>query len=138
MSDQEPARGSGVSRRVLFISHKHSDKDIADEIREFVEGWTAGRVKVFQSSSAEAAGPKIGRRLSDELKQALREASVVLFLHTRADDDWSTCMWEIGVATDPEKPDTKVVLLSCGDKVPLVFDDQVRVNFDSSETCMAS
>jgi hypothetical protein len=125
----DPERpANGARERVLFISHKHTDKDVADEIREFVEGWTGGRVRVFQSSAAEAAGPRIGRRLSDELKQALREAGVVLFLHTRSDDDWSTCMWEIGVATDPGDPNTKVILLACGDDTPVVFDDQVRVN----------
>lgn len=128
MGDRETAGGNGAAKRALFISHRHADKDIADVIREFVEGWTGGRIEVFQSSSTQAAAPRIGRRLSDELKQALRDASVVLFLHTRANDDWSTCMWEIGVATDPDKPDTKVVLLACGDIIPVVFDDQVRVN----------
>ena len=129
MDDQDETRGEDVSpRRVLFISHLHKDQAIADVLREFVEASTAGRVDVFQSSSAQSEGPRIGRALNDDLTRALRDASVVTLLHTSADDDWAACMWELGVATDPSKPDTKVVLLECGENIPRVFDNQVRVN----------
>lgn len=112
---------------MLFISHLHEDKPIADTLREFVVGWTGGRVEVFQSSSAEAERPRIGRRLSDELMTQLKNANVVTLLHTQPDGDLSTCLWEVGVATGA-KPDTNVVLLECGESVPAVFDDRVRVN----------
>jgi hypothetical protein len=129
MGDQEESLSQDhARRRVLFISHKHVDEDIADVLREFLEGWTAGQIDIFQSSSSAATGPRIGRPLGEELKKALRDASVVLFLHTRADDDWSTCMWEVGVATDPESPDTRVVLLECGERIPNFFEDHVRIN----------
>lgn len=123
----EHGRGQASPRRVLFISHSHNDKELADVLREFAEAATAGRVDVFQSSSAQGAGARIGRPLKEELKRALRDATVVVFLHTREDEDWSTCMWEVGVATDPDSPDTKVLVLDCGERLPAVLGSDVRV-----------
>lgn len=128
MVDRDDTQRDVSRKRVLFISHLHTDQAAADVLREFIETWTAGRVAVFLSSSGWGSGPRIGRRLTDDLKTALREAEVVTLLHTRPEDDWSTCLWEVGVATGPDKPDTNVVLLEAGEEIPPVFDDRVRVN----------
>jgi integrase len=36
-------------------------------------------------------------------------------------------MWECGVATKPDSPETRIIVLQCGTEVPPVFQDQVRV-----------
>ena len=112
---------------MLFISHRHSDVKIANEIREWVETWSMGTIEVFQSSSAGTA-PKIGASLNEELLRNLNDAQSLVLVYTASDQDWSYCMWECGVATDPMKPDTKVIVFQCTDEAPSPFQDRVRVN----------
>ena len=112
----------------LFISHKHNDRRIADVVREFVEKWGRREVSVFQSSSAKAQSPEIGRALSDELKTALWKVGIVVLIYTTPDQDWQYCMWECGVATKPDSPDTRIVVLQCSLERPRVFTDQVSVD----------
>jgi hypothetical protein len=120
------------ARPLLFISHRHLDKQIADSIRTFVTARSGGRVRVFQSSDASAEGPRIGRSLNQELTRNLWEASMVILVYTSEDQDWSYCMWECGVATHPQSPDTRIVLFQCGSRFPGVFADQVRVNIQQA------
>ena len=63
MSDPGSQTANVISLRaddkpVLFISHRHDDRAIADVLRRFIEARTGGRVRVFQSSSPGAKGPK--------------------------------------------------------------------------------
>jgi hypothetical protein len=37
-------------------------------------------------------------------------------------------MWECGVATHPQSPETKIVVLQCGPRPPSVYAEAVRVN----------
>ena len=37
-------------------------------------------------------------------------------------------MWECGVATLPDSPDTRIILFQCGDSAPSLFDGQLGVN----------
>ena len=114
--------------RSLFISHKHVDHKIANVLGEFAKERSLGRVKVHLSSDPNFEGPKIGKSLTDQLKQALRNTNTVVLLYTSADQDWSYCMWECGVALDPETEDTNILVLQCGNDVPGPFADQVRIN----------
>jgi hypothetical protein len=112
---------------VLFISHRHDDRVIADVLRRFIDARTGGRVRIFQSSSPDATGPRQGQNLTQELRHALWLASVVILIYTTRDEDWSYCMWECGVAQLPDTPSTKTVVFQCADQFPMVFVDQVRV-----------
>jgi hypothetical protein len=122
----DPSALEGEPR--LFISHRHADSGIADVLRAFVDSRSAGAVSVFQSSSALAEGPRIGRQLNRELMEALWRTSVVVLVYTTPDHDWSYCMWECGVATHPRSPETRIVLLQCASAAPFLFADQVKVN----------
>lgn len=123
----------GDESPVLFISHRHEHKAIADVLRTFVDKWTGGAIEVHQSSSAEAQGPRQGQNLSQELRHNLWRASVVVLLYASHDEDWSYCMWECGVAQLPEPSDTKTIVLQCSDQHPAVFGDQVRGKMRSQE-----
>jgi hypothetical protein len=115
------------SKPLLFISHRHADREIADAIRQFVTERSGGRIAVFQSSSAEADDrPQVGRELQKELKHHLWEATVVVLVYTSSEEDWSYCMWECGVAT-LEAPETRIIVLQCGSQPPQVYSDAVRV-----------
>jgi len=121
-----PTELSSIPR--LFISHKHVDSKIADAIRSFVTMHSGGRVDVFQSSSPWADAPKVGRNLNKQLREALWKTSVVILVYTESDQDWSYCMWECGVASHPQSPDTSIVLFQCTGSSPVLFAEQVNVN----------
>jgi hypothetical protein len=127
-STKDVLRPAGSTRPLLFISHRHGDRPIADVLRKFVTDRSGGRIAVFQSSSAQAENPRVGRELQKELKEHLWAAGVVVLVFTSPEEDWSYCMWECGVATHPASPETKIVVLQCGPRPPSVYADAVRVN----------
>jgi hypothetical protein len=124
----DSVRPSTPGSALLFISHRHADQPITEVMRKFVSDRSGGRIRVFQSSSAVADGPRVGRELHKELKENLWAAGVVILVYTNQDEDWSYCMWECGVATHPQSPETKIVVLQCGSRPPPVYTDAVRIN----------
>jgi len=118
---------------LLFISHKHENRAIADALRQFIETSTAGSVEVFQSSSEQASGPRPGFSLNQELKNALWHASAFILIYTLPDRDWSYCMYEYGVANNPNSPDTRMILMRCCEAAPALFAGQVSVNARNRE-----
>jgi hypothetical protein len=119
---------------LLFISHRHADSRIADVIREFVVSQSGARVEVFQSSSAEARSPMTGKNLNQELVRSLWQANMVILVYTTEDEDWAYCMWECGVALQPETPRTRIIVFQAGDRPPSVFAGEVRVNLRDATT----
>jgi hypothetical protein len=125
---RDPSQATESTKPLLFISHRHADRPIADAIRKFVTDRSGGRIAVFQSSSAQGENPRVGRELHQELKEHLWGAGIVILVYTSPEEDWSYCMWECGVATHPASPETKIVVLQCGPHAPVVYTDAVRVN----------
>ncbi|HEY6890038.1 MAG TPA: toll/interleukin-1 receptor domain-containing protein [Solirubrobacter sp.] len=123
---------------LVFISHKHSDREIAETIARFIRTKTAGKVRVHLSSSPNFEGPRLGKHLNDELKRALGAAEAVILVFTSETEDWSWCMWECGIATNPNDPHpTSVVVVQCGPDKPKPFADQLSVDardLDSLQT----
>ena len=124
---------------MVFVSHKHSDREIAETIARFVKNRTAGKVRVHLSSSPDFEGPRLGKPLNDELKGALGAAEAVILVFTSETEDWSYCMWECGIATNPNDPrPTSVVVVQCGPNEPKPFGDQLRVDARNSIRCRHS
>ncbi|MEA2218220.1 MAG: hypothetical protein QOJ35_846 [Solirubrobacteraceae bacterium] len=121
------------SQPLVFISHRHADREIADVVREFMRYRSGGDVEVFQTSSADAQAPKIGRNVNREIMKALWRSEVLVLIYTSQDRDWDYCMWECGVATHRESDDTNVIVLQCGRQLPRVFADQVAVDVRDPE-----
>jgi hypothetical protein len=105
-------------RPLIFISHRHEDKALADVIGGFMRSRSAGQVDVYQSSDANSEGPKAGGQLTDELEQALWRAGRVVLVYTRKDADWGWCLYECGVALQPNTPPTKLTVFTCTGTVP--------------------
>lgn len=122
-----------MSDPALFISHKHSDSKIAQVLAGFLEEKSNGRVKVHLSSSPDFEGPRFGPSLNSQLREALWNADVLVLVYTSADQDWSYCMWECGVANDSHSPETTLIVFQCGPDVPAPFQDVLRVNPRSYE-----
>lgn len=110
----------------IFISHRHKDRQIADVVREWIQDVTSKQMPVYQTSQARG-GASIGGNLNPELARELLAAEVVVLVFTAADDDWSYCMWECGVAFDPQDPKTRVVVLQCGSDAPKPLQHSVTV-----------
>lgn len=123
-----PATSDDDGKPLLFISHRHDDKTIADVLRSFIVTRTANQVAVAQTSSPAGEGPSAGGPLNRQLMGMLWRADVFLLLHTNPRSDWSWCCWEYGVALDKDKPDTRAVVLQFTDQCPPLFNDLVRVD----------
>lgn len=122
-----------MSKPLLFISHKHSDKEIASAISNSIQERTLGQIDIYQSSNPKFEGPKIGANLNKELYDALWRCDVLILVYTSTDNDWSYCMYECGVATDRNSPDTKIIVFQCGKEVPDVFKGKLKVKARSAE-----
>jgi hypothetical protein len=125
------ANPQSSEKPLLFISHKHSDKKIADVIRSFVSLYSGGRVEVFQTSSSEGKTATPGAVVKKELIKNLTRANVVILVYTAANENWNFCMWECGVASYPHTPegaDTKTILLRCGADTPALFLETVNIH----------
>ena len=120
---------------LVFISHKHSDQKIAETVARFVKTRTAGKVRVHLSSSPNFEGPRLGQPLNTELKHALAEAEAVILVFTTDTEDWSYCMWECGVATNPaDEHPTSVIVVQCAEDQPKPYGDQLRVDAHDLES----
>ena len=64
-----PERGDDKPK--LFISHKHTDSVIAKALADFISEKTAYNVEIHLSSNPEYDGPRIGRNLNQQLRDAL-------------------------------------------------------------------
>ena len=117
-----------MPKPLIFISHKHADRAIANVVRSFITEQTRSTVPVFQSSDPTSVTPSVGRTLNVDLRNALWNAGAVILIYTAPDQDWGYCMWECGVATVQDSPDTRIILLHCGDSAPSLFDGQLGVN----------
>ncbi|MGZ4314450.1 MAG: toll/interleukin-1 receptor domain-containing protein [Gaiellaceae bacterium] len=114
---------------LVFISHKHSDREIAETIARFIRTSSAGKVRVHLSSSPDFEGPRFGQPLNDQLKRALAVAEAVILVFSTDTEDWSYCMWECGIATNPNEPrPTSVIVVQCTADEPKPFGDQLRVD----------
>ena len=118
--------------RQVFISHRHADREIANVIKECLLDWGLPQESIFQSSDAKH-GPQIGDPLEKALKEALHKANLVLLTYTFSDRDWSYCMWECGVAIDPIKEDTRLIVFQCTDDEPDPFRASTRVKITKND-----
>jgi hypothetical protein len=127
MTDGHTTTKSGSDKPSFFISHRHVDSGIADALRKWIYKATNNGVNVYQSSSAGNA-PLTGDPLEAALRQQLYESSVVLCPFTGHGADWSWCMWECGLATDPLRADTRVVILQFSEDFPSPYGHLVRID----------
>lgn len=117
-----------TSKIKIFISHRHDDKQIADVINNNLQLWGISKNSIYQSSAAGGGGPTFGEDLNENLRNALDEAEVVFLVYTFNDWDWSYCMYECGLGTNPKKPNTRIIIFQTTKDIPEVLKNQIRVN----------
>lgn len=119
---------STKERPLIFISHKHSDKELAKIVAQFIRNRSLGDVDVFLSSDWDYEGPPLGGHLTVELKNALWNTDALILVYTSSDENWEFCMWECGTATRADSPDTRTVVFQCGNSAPAPFTSDLRVD----------
>jgi hypothetical protein len=116
------------SPRLAFISHKHRDRDLADLVGGLLRKLSGARVELYLSSSVQHEGPRFGEPLPGELRQALGRSGLVVLVYTDPTDDWEWCLWECGVATNPnDETPTRVEVFSFGGATPKPYQTSLSV-----------
>lgn len=123
----------GKTKPLVFISHKHSDSAIATVVAKFLRDRSLGQVDVFLSSNWTFRGPRFGAGLNGELQSTLWNTDVLILVYTTSDQDWSYCMWECGVATHPDSPNTRIIVFQCGHESPTPFANDLRLDARKSD-----
>jgi len=114
----------------IFLSHRFADKAIADTVRRHIGTWGFDN-EIFQAS-APGGGPTVGALVTEDIKDALYHAKLVILIYTLSDYDWAFCMWECGLATHPKRQDTRTIVFQCNPHdTPKTFEGQLLVKVDS-------
>lgn len=119
----------------IFVSHRTRDREIAQTISNFIRKTTGGNINIFSFSDEKGRGLSVGNITSYELAKILKKCSVVILLYTRPEDDWIYCIWECGVAFDPEHilqqnidSQTKIIVFQFSSNLPRPLSDGVCVD----------
>jgi hypothetical protein len=117
----------------IFISHCPEDAAIASVLNKAFRSWEVPKELIFQSSDSRH-GTNIGEGLSSELQKAASTARLFLLIYTHPELDWPYCFYEMGLATHPLTPNTRIVVLQCTDKQPpAVVQDLLRVEITGQD-----
>lgn len=122
----DAGRTNAEVQPLVFISHRHHDREIAAKVADWLKVATNGNVHIFLSSDG-LQGAQVARSITDQIREKVAEASVMFTIYTDEDADWAWVMFEMGIAMDPKTPVTKVVVLQCGDEAPAILPDFKRV-----------
>lgn len=118
----------------VFISHRHQDAKLAASIRQMLQTFGLSAAQISSSSGPGSVAP--GAELSDHLINALRETDTFILLFTSADEDWSYCMWELGIATGLETKPTTVITLNFGGEQPAFRKANLSIDAQSLESIL--
>ncbi len=94
-------------KNIIFISHRSTDKDIADMLVDFFAGTGIPRESVFCSS---LPGNDINERISDEVKTALKNSAVNIAILSHDYYQSAYCLNEAGVLWYEEVPVIPIAL----------------------------
>lgn len=125
-------------KRIIFVSHRHDDKLVAQALSDELRLWTTGvqpGVKVFQSSDPEWSPVNSGGVINDELLNVLADVDVLLMVYTIPERDWSWVMWEAGVSLYPKAndPNTTIIVFNCLDNIPNPMQNRLSVSINMAE-----
>ncbi len=91
----EPDAGEQRMRETVFISHRSTDKDVADMLKDFLVTSGIPNEKIFCSS---LPGNDIKSRISAEVKKCLRESIVNILILSKDYYESAYCLNEAGIA----------------------------------------
>jgi hypothetical protein len=132
---QLDAREAGqVGERLAFISHKERDAELAALVGGLLRKLSGMGVELYLSSSVQHKGPRFGESIPDGLRKALGRSGLVVLVYTDPTDNWEWCLWECGVATDPnDETPTRVGVFSFGDAPPKPYESSLNVVISTAD-----
>lgn len=110
----------------VFVSHRTPDSPIADELRNTLELWGIPERCIFRSTHP-STSLESGEKIKDGLMDKLKDTDLFILIYTSPDQDWSYCMWELGVATASETKATHVVCFATTEHPPKLM-SEVQIN----------
>ena len=118
-----------MEKPIVFLSHRHTDKGIANVIKKHLLEWGVAERNIFQSSDPKRAA-MAGVNLAKELISKLEKVNLFILIYTHGDEDWSFPMWECGVAQGKGTANTRIVVLQCALDEPEPFRGQKLIKVD--------
>lgn len=94
-------------KTIIFISHRSTDKDIADMLVDFFCGTGISRDAIFCSS---LPGNDVNEKISDEVKKALKESAVNIAILSHDYYQSAYCLNEAGVLWYEDVPVIPIAL----------------------------
>ena len=91
----EPEEGIQIMRDSIFISHRSTDKDVADMLKDFLVASGIPNDKIFCSS---LPGNDVKTRISTEVKKRLQESIVNILILSKDYYESAYCLNEAGIA----------------------------------------
>lgn len=117
------AKGENA-KPIIFISHRSTDKELADRLAEFFYGTGIPSDTVFCSS---LPGNDVKKRISDEVKAALKASAVNIVILSRDYYQSAYCLQEAGVIW--YRDDVPVVLVA----LPEINEKNIYGFFDKND-----
>lgn len=118
----DEGRGQKSHRHVVFISHNHKDKKIAQIFANFLREIGDKQVEISFSDDPQFKGASFGESLTHEIASILQKTAVFFLIYTGRDRNYNWCMYEAGVATNPDSlQGTRIILVNFVDDEPGVF-----------------
>lgn len=111
----------------IFISHRFQDASIADALRKQLLGFSIPEKNIFQAGT-NRSGLMPGQHINSEIMEVIRDTDLFLLVFTELDEDWSYCMWELGLATGRDTKPTSVVVFRCAESLPHVRAENLAVD----------
>ena len=94
-------------KTIIFISHRSTDKDIADMLMDFFSGTGISRDTIFCSS---LPGNDVNEKISEEVKKALKESAVNIAILSNDYYQSAYCLNEAGVLWYEDVPVIPIAL----------------------------
>ena len=91
---------------MVFISHKHDDHELADDVKHAIESLNKKVIECFVSGIDITAGMDWRR----EIRGALARSHMLLLLFTAPSKNWDWCLYETGLYTRFDKADVRAVV----------------------------
>ena len=128
-NEATPKKTTSVAKRenakpIIFISHRSTDKEVADMMADFFYGTGIPSDTVFCSS---LPGNDVKKRISDEVKAALKASAVNIVILSRDYYQSAYCLQEAGVIW--YRDDVPVVLVA----LPEINEKNIYGFFDKND-----
>ena len=126
-----------MDKPIVFISHRHGDKVIADTVKKHLLEWGVSNADIFQSSDPRRTATG-GVNLSEFLSSKLENTNLLILIYTYGDEDWAYPMWECGVAQGKNTANTRLVVFQCTADEPAPFRGQKLINIGAGVDAIRS